>query len=75
MTSPDARPPSKAVTALVLAFLFCPAGLVLGLQARKQIARDPEHRGEGLATAAIVVSSILLGVSVLGGLVASWLVL
>ena len=46
-----------AILALVMAFVFAPAGLVLGIVARKQIKRTGED-GEGLALAGIIVGAI-----------------
>src|SRR3954466_1586377 len=56
---PQWRRPTNtlAILALVLSFVFAPAGLVLGLMARKQIRRTGEE-GEGLALAGIIVGSI-----------------
>ncbi len=48
---------TMAILALVLAFVFAPAGLVLGIIARKQIRRTGED-GDGLALAGIIVGSI-----------------
>ena len=43
-----------AIVALVLSFVFWPAGIVFGHIARRQIARSGES-GRGLATAALVI--------------------
>jgi hypothetical protein len=53
------RPPtnSSAILALVLAFVFAPAGIVLGVIARKQIRQTGEE-GDGLALAGIIIGSI-----------------
>jgi hypothetical protein len=53
------RPPtnSMAILSLVLAFVFAPAGIVLGVMARNQIKRTGEE-GDGLALAGIIVGSI-----------------
>jgi hypothetical protein len=59
------------VLALVLAFVCAPAGLVLGIVARRQIARTGEE-GAGLALAGIVVGS--LWTLLIGALVVVWLV-
>jgi hypothetical protein len=53
-----------AVLALTLAFVFAPAGIVLGIIAKRQIRRGHEG-GEGLATAGIVVGSIFTALIVL----------
>lgn len=53
-----------AIAALVVAFVFAPAGLVMGILAKGQIARSGEQ-GDGLATAAIVVSAVFIGLTVL----------
>jgi uncharacterized membrane protein len=49
-----------AVLALVFAFVFAPAGIVLGVMARKQI-RQTREEGDGLALAGIIVGSIFTG--------------
>jgi hypothetical protein len=46
-----------AILALVMAFVFAPAGLVLGVVARKQIRQTGEE-GDGLALAGIIVGAI-----------------
>lgn len=57
-----ARPTNTmAILALVLAFVFAPAGLVLGIIARKQIARTGEE-GSGLALAGIIVGGIFTAI-------------
>jgi len=59
-------PPTNvmAILALVLSFVFAPAGLVLGIIAKGQI-RQTGEQGEGLATAAIVISAVFLAVTVI----------
>ncbi len=47
-----------AILALVMAFVFAPAGLVLGIVARRQIRQTGED-GDGLALAGIIVGGIL----------------
>ncbi|MDK3258085.1 DUF4190 domain-containing protein [Blastococcus capsensis] len=49
-----------AILALVMAFVFAPAGLVLGIVARKQIKRTGEE-GSGLALAGIIVGGLVTG--------------
>jgi hypothetical protein len=56
------------VLALVLAFAFGPAGLVVGLVARRQIRRSGEG-GEGLALAGVILGGIVTALYVLGVLV------
>jgi hypothetical protein len=46
-----------AILALVLAFVFAPAGLVLGIVARRQI-RETGEEGDGLALAGIIIGGI-----------------
>jgi hypothetical protein len=53
-----------AILALVLAFVFAPAGLVMGIIARKQIAQTGEE-GDGLALAGIIVGAIFTAIWVL----------
>ena len=48
---------TMAILALVMAFVFAPAGLVLGIVARKQIRQTGEE-GDGLALAGIIVGGI-----------------
>jgi hypothetical protein len=56
---------TMAILALVLAFVFAPAGLVLGIIARRQIRRTGEE-GDGLALAGIIVGGIVTAIFVLG---------
>lgn len=60
------RPPTNtlAILALVFAFVFAPAGIVLGVVARKQIERTGEE-GHGLATAGLWVSVVFTALFVL----------
>ncbi|MCF6736397.1 DUF4190 domain-containing protein [Blastococcus sp. KM273129] len=53
-----------AILALVMAFVFAPAGLVLGIVARRQIRRTGED-GAGLALAGIIVGAVVTGFFVL----------
>ena len=53
-----------AILALVMAFVFAPAGLILGIIARKQIARTGED-GAGLALAGIIIGGLLTAFFVL----------
>ncbi len=48
---------TMAILALVMAFVFAPAGLVLGIIARRQIRQTGEE-GDGLALAGIIVGGI-----------------
>lgn len=48
---------SLAIAALILAFVFWPAGLILGFVAKSQIKQTGEG-GDGLATAAIVIGIV-----------------
>ena len=48
---------TMAILALVMAFVFAPAGLILGIVARKQI-RQTGEQGDGLALAGIIVGGI-----------------
>ena len=48
------RTSSLAIAALVLSFVFWPAGIISGHIARRQITRSGES-GDGLATAALVI--------------------
>jgi hypothetical protein len=53
-----------AILSLVLAFVFAPAGLVLGIIARKEIRRTGED-GDGLALAGAIVGGIFTAIYVL----------
>lgn len=54
---PSARTNTMAILALVLSFVFAPAGLILGIIAVRQIRTTGED-GHGLAVAGIVIGSI-----------------
>jgi len=53
-----------AILSLVLAFVFPPVGLGLGIVARKQIRQTGEE-GDGLALAGIIVGGIVTAIYVL----------
>ena len=55
---------TMAILALVMAFVVAPAGLVLGVIARKQIQRTGED-GDGLALAGIIIGGIVTAIFVL----------
>ena len=56
---PYGRPTNTlAILALVMAFVFAPAGLILGILARKQIRQTGEE-GDGLALAGIIVGGLI----------------
>ncbi|MEV8439801.1 DUF4190 domain-containing protein [Actinosynnema sp. NPDC051121] len=55
---PPRQTNGMAVAALITAFLFSPAGIVLGVVARKQIRRTGEE-GWGMATAGLVIGVVL----------------
>jgi hypothetical protein len=68
---PYGRPTNMlAILSLVMAFVFAPAGLILGIVARKQIARTGEE-GSGLALAGIIVGGIFTAFFVL--MIALWI--
>jgi hypothetical protein len=60
-----------AVLSLVLAFVCAPAGVVLGIVARRQIRRTGEE-GSGLALAGIIVGGLWTGLVL--ALLVVWLV-
>jgi hypothetical protein len=60
-----------AILSLVLAFVFAPAGLILGIIARKQIRQTGED-GAGLALAGIIVGGIFTAFFVL--LIVFWII-
>ncbi len=62
---------TMAILALVMAFVFAPAGLILGIIARKQIARTGEE-GDGLALAGIIVGGIIT--SLFAVLIVFWII-
>ena len=62
---------TMAILALVLAFVFAPAGLVLGIIARKQIRQTGED-GAGLALAGIIVGGIATALFVL--IIVFWII-
>jgi hypothetical protein len=71
---PPAFPPptnTMAILSLVFAFVFAPAGIVLGVIARKQI-RETGEEGDGLALAGIIVGSIASAIWAL--LVLIWII-
>ena len=53
-----------AILALVMAFVFSPVGLVLGIVARRQI-RQTHEQGDGLALAGIIIGGIGTALAVL----------
>ena len=55
---------TMAILALVMAFIVAPAGVVLGIIARRQI-RETGEQGEGLALAGIIVGGIFTAFFVL----------
>ena len=55
---------TMAILALVMAFVFAPAGLILGIVARRQIRQTGED-GDGLALAGIIVGGIATAIFVL----------
>ena len=55
---------TMAILALVMAFVFAPAGLVMGIVARKQI-RETGEQGDGLALAGAIVGGIFTAIWVL----------
>jgi hypothetical protein len=55
---------TMAILALVMAFVFAPAGLVLGVVARRQI-RETGEEGDGLALAGIIIGAIACALVVL----------
>ena len=54
---------AMAAVALIMAFLFFPLGIVLGHVAKRQITRTGEA-GNGIATTALVISYLFLGLTV-----------
>ncbi|GAB2990807.1 DUF4190 domain-containing protein [Saccharothrix stipae] len=55
---PPRQTNGMAIAALITAFLFSPAGIVLGVVARKQIRRTGEE-GWGMATAGLIIGVVL----------------
>ncbi|KOX29416.1 hypothetical protein ADK67_10765 [Saccharothrix sp. NRRL B-16348] len=69
---PATQTNGMAIAALITAFLFSPAGIVLGIVARKQIRRTGEQ-GWGMATAGLIIGVVLTVLWVLA--VVLWVVL
>jgi hypothetical protein len=64
---PPAQSPGynvMAILSLVFAFVFAPAGIVLGHIAKRQI-RERREEGDGVATAGLILSYIFTGLTVL----------
>jgi hypothetical protein len=62
---PVGRPTNTlAILALVLAFVFAPAAIVLGVLARRQIRQTGED-GHGLATAGLVIGIVFTALTAL----------
>ncbi len=57
-----ARTNTLAILALVFAFVFSPAAIVLGHMAKKQIRQTGED-GEGLATAGLIIGYVFTAIS------------
>jgi hypothetical protein len=70
--APVATTNTMAILALVFAFVFAPAAIIMGHVAKKQIRRTGEQ-GEGLATAGLWLGYIFTGLSL--AFCALWLVL
>jgi hypothetical protein len=69
---PDHRPTNTlAIVALVMAFVFSPVGIVLGVVARKQI-RETGEAGDGLALAGVIIGAVFTALAVV--LVVIWVV-
>jgi len=62
---------TSAIAALVLAFVFPPAAIFLGISARRQIRRTGEQ-GDGLALTGIILGSIATALFVL--MIVFWIV-
>ena len=70
--APVATTNTMAILALVFAFIFAPAAIIMGHVAKKQIRRTGEQ-GEGLATAGLWLGYIFTGLSL--AFCALWIVL
>lgn len=69
---PAHRPTNTlAIVALVMAFVFSPVGIVLGVIARKQI-RETGEAGDGLALAGLIIGAVFTVIAV--ALVVIWVV-
>jgi hypothetical protein len=69
---PDHRPTNTlAIVALVMAFVFSPVGIVLGVVARKQI-RETGEAGDGLALAGVIIGAVFTALAVV--LVVIWII-
>ncbi len=54
-----------AILSLILAFIFTPAGLILGIIALSEIKKNPSIKGRGLAIAGVIISSFFMIVGLL----------
>jgi hypothetical protein len=70
--APVAATNTMAILALVFAFIFAPAAIIMGHVAKKQIRRTGEQ-GDGLATAGLWLGYIFTGLSL--AFCALWIVL
>lgn len=62
---PGPRPTNTlAIIALVMAFVFAPVAIVLGIVARRQI-RETGEDGDALALAGLIIGSVFTGIIVL----------
>jgi len=54
-----------AILSLVFAFIFAPAGLILGIYSLSTFKKNPGLKGKGLAMAGTIISAIFLAISAL----------
>lgn len=58
-SSEKSRTNGLAIAAIICAFIFPLAGLILGIIALVQIGKNPGEKGKGLAIAAIIISILI----------------
>jgi hypothetical protein len=66
----ESKTNTLAIIALIMAFVFWPLGIILGIIALGKIKKSGE-KGKGLAVAAIVIPIVLLGLLIIVTLIAS----
>jgi hypothetical protein len=55
-----------SIASFIMSFLFSPAGLIMGIIAKNEISNSRgEKGGEGLALAAIIISSVIIAIWIL----------
>lgn len=63
--SGEGKWPAITIVAFVMSFCFSLVGLILGIVASNKYKSDPTLKGKGMATAAIIISAVGMGMSLL----------